>query len=430
MRSFRALLAASLAFPAPVMGSEDEYGIDSLAVGDFDGDRTPDVAVGMPMLGSGKLKEAGEIRIFSGKTGSLLRRILGKAKEESRGRALEAVGDVDGDGATDLASGICCEASLDTSPDVLLPSGKVEILSGRTGLPIYVYGPPGPETLSSFGDEIGALGDGTGLAKVDIVVHDRMRNKWTCFRTEKRKQGWGVSDEAGRVTRMTGVGDVNGDGTGDIAIGLYLEDANGLKGAGRLQVVSGAYLQDGKGSVNLHVLEGTIPHESLGLNVGPAEDWNGDGKGDLLIGRSGSDGPKGYPWLVRVLSGADAAELWKAEGPPKDFSHSGAVAVGDLDGDGRPEVAVGVPGRSRKAGAVVLISSKDGTPLWTVDGVAGEMLGYEVYRSPDANGDGCADIVAQAPAARADGKKGKGRVRILSGKDGKTLVLINPLDTK
>lgn len=426
----RILLAASLAVAFPTAVAAGEDAIESIAVGDFDGDGTPDVALGMPALGSGKLEEAGEIRIFSGKTGALLRRIYGKAKEECRGQSLAAIGDIDGDGATDLASGFICEVPAENAPEVMTPSGKVDVLSGTTGASLKVYGPRWGESFSSFGIGVCALGDGTGRARVDFVIHDGMKGRWVCVTGANGKMEWSLTGEPRTINLMHNVGDVDGDTLPDLGIGAFLQDVEKRRGAGRLQVLSGRYFRSGHRPHELLLLEGSSPGEAMGLNVAPAGDWNGDRKGDLLVGRSGSDAAKGYPWLVRVLSGADGSEIWRVEGAKNDVSFGGAIAVADLDGDGRREFAAGHPGRNRKAGAVALITSKDAKPLWTVDGAGSEGLGEELVSCPDADGDGVADLVVLAPGARVDSQKGKGRVRILSGKDGKTITLINPLDTK
>jgi hypothetical protein len=101
-----------------------------------------------------------------------------------------------------------------------------------------------------------------------------------------------------------------------------------------------------------------------------------------------------------------------------------------MDMDGRPEIALGNPGRKNKAGAVSLVSSKDGKPLWTVSGASGELFGDGIHRCADADRDGMPDLVVLAPGARLDGTKGRGRVRILSGKTGQTLAVMNPLLAK
>jgi len=107
------------------------------------------------------------------------------------------------------------------------------------------------------------------------------------------------------------------------------------------------------------------------------------------------------------------------DGPGSLFGQSLAV-VGDVDGDGVPDVVVGCP-RIRESydceGRAYLVSTKKGRALLEVgDGVPGSLFGDQVTSAGDLDGDGVGDFTVSAP-----GTKGGCVVRSYSGKDGKLL---------
>lgn len=406
-----------LAAGAARAGTDDLPPVQGLTVGDFDGDGKPDIATGLPEVNVGKLKKAGEVRIYSGASGALLRKISGVLAEQSFGVSLAAVGDVDGDGATDLA--------------IAAPFGEgdpyVDIVSGRTGKTISKRTPR--PTAIQWGDELCALGDGSGKQRTELLVRWVQQKQWRVYYTDKDATAGAVADDSGYVSRATMLGDVDGDGRPDVAISDRWSDTDGKKISGIIRVVSGDLLMRGQADTFLLTLKGAREGEMLGSDVCAAGDWDGDGVADLLASAAGADEKKGS-WLVRVFSGKDGSELWKAAGAAGDWHAPSVALVGDADGDGKPDVAVGTPAVGSMAGVVSVLAAKDGAVLWTVKGAAKENLGEEVRRFPDADGDGVADLLVVSPGAAVKFAKGNGYVRILSGKTGAVLLLVNPLVAK
>jgi hypothetical protein len=180
--------------------------------------------------------------------------------------------------------------------------------------------------------------------------------------------------------------DFNGDGSDDIAIGIPKADAGGVRQAGSVLIVySGTDPADGsliaQAAEEVSRADGLVPGEPERLaafgSVLAAADFDADGYDDLAIGAPGS-----------TVAGARAAgEVIVCYGSPSGLANSRAVAIsqntplvpgeaesrdrfgsalaaGDLDEDGRPDLAVGTPdettGSSLQVGQVVVVYSGAG----------------------------------------------------------------------
>ncbi|MEC7985423.1 MAG: MopE-related protein, partial [Myxococcota bacterium] len=152
-------------------------------------------------------------------------------------------------------------------------------------------------------------------------------------------------DHAGEA--VYGVGDVNGDGTNDMLIGAV--DA-GV--GGKAYLVSGA----ATGVVDLgsssHVIATLIGEsgEDFARSVGALGDINGDGDNDIIIGAksadsNGSDSGSAYIFLgdaslSGTLSSSTANSVF-AGATAGDEIGTAASTVGDINGNGSPDILVG-----------------------------------------------------------------------------------------
>lgn len=132
------------------------------ALGDLDGDGRGEVVVSAP--GTNWSRDVvGEVHVYSGATGTELRRWRGSEAGELYGRMIVGAGDLDGDGADDLAIGAPWHR---VGADDCV--GRVELRSGRSGAVIATLVGEGPE--SWFGWHIRRAPDPDGLGRPALLI--------------------------------------------------------------------------------------------------------------------------------------------------------------------------------------------------------------------------------------------------------------------
>ncbi|MFO1077574.1 MAG: integrin alpha [Planctomycetota bacterium] len=194
--------------------------------------------------------------------------------ERMFGHALALVGDVDGDGLADWLVGAptgvrACQA------------GRAELRAGRDGSRIAVL----EEPVASFG------------------------------------------------VAVTGLGDVDGDGCADFAVGASPIALNAT-GQGHVTIFSG------RDRRVVRTLRNDIPGYWYGGTIADAGDTDLDGAHDLLVG-----GNFGHaPGMVRLYSGRTGALLqtFRDDDPASGFGTC-VAGIGDIDGDGAADIAIGAP---------------------------------------------------------------------------------------
>jgi hypothetical protein len=154
-------------------------------------------------------------------------------------------------------------------------------------------------------------------------------------------------------------------------------------------------------AVEWFAIEGSGPDDWLSLNVQRLGDVNGDGipefvLGDPLLPTIFSDPESG---IVRVCSGVDGTELYSLPGVNSNDRFGAATSdIGDVNGDGIPDLAIGAPGENSSPGRVYVHSGANGDPLYSITGALGtDLLGTAVAGVGDLNADGIPDFVATSP---------------------------------
>lgn len=213
------------------------------------------------------------------------------------------------------------------------------------------------------------------------------------------------------------VGDLDGDGIGDFAVGAQFDDDGGSN-AGSVRVFSGA-----SGSI-LFTLHGDAPSGFFGFAVGGAGDVNHDGVRDIIVGAFGDDSFGANSGKAQVISGSDGAVLHTSFGDSSDGFGGAVTGVGDIDGDSTPDFLIGSVNDSVAAvqcGSARLFSGADGSLLRTLSGeFSNDLFGVSVANVGDLNGDGRAELLIGASFTDFNASNA-GSAYLFSGIDGSLL---------
>ncbi len=375
----------------------DAFG-SAMATGDFDGDGYGDLVVGAPEDGVGDIAAAGVVNVIPGSKRGLtdvdsvmlhrdLEGMAGAARPNARFGAALAAGDFNGDGWDDLAVGA--------------PGDNIS--RRAAGSVTVVYGAK----------------SGLGAAGSQLWSQNSAGIKGTA----------GKADWFGATLA---VGDFDGDGYDDLAVGAPFDAQQGEDLAGVVNVLyGGSKGLTASGNQRFSQAKSAIPGEPkrgdrFGMALAAA-DFNSDGKDELAIGVPGErTSGRWHAGAVHVLRGTNSglvaylSETWHADVPGVPGTADGgdefgaSLTAGDFDRDGFADLAIGHPGESipsaSKTGAVtVLYGSADrlaaiGADLWLQghDGLPaspedGDHFG-EYLRAADLDGDAHDDLIVGMPS--------------------------------
>ena len=220
---------------------------------------------------------------------------------------------------------------------------------------------------------------------------------------------------------VAGVGDVNLDGVADYAAGGPGPlPVTGLASNGRLLVISGAT------HTTLIDKEGPVLQSFFGYDVAAAGDIDGDGHGDIMVGAPFHFVGGAVTGSVQFVSGKDGATLRSVHSPAPGVAFGSAVAsVADQDQDGKPDHAVGAPDAGKaRGGLAYVLSSRNGEIIRTLkpkQASAQQFGDFFVHDAGDIDADGTGDIfVADYADAAAGQGSGLGYV-FYGGRDDRRL---------
>ena len=391
---------------------EGEPGSDAfgraLAAGDFNGDGYADLAIGAPFARD----EAGEVHVLYGSRDGLSADndqlwhqdqtgIQGDAAPHERLGSALATGDFDDDGYDDLAIGVPFDNDTG-AVNVIYGSGSGLSADGNQRWDQDVDGVNGTaEAFDRFGAAL-AVGDFDGDDHDDLAIGVPWEGFDGLYRagsvnvlygaarglSAEGDQDWnqdtpgidGVAESLDDFGDALAAGDFDDDGFSDLAIGVPSEGLGEHVDAGAVNVIYGS-------GVGLHEdddqfwhqdvpgVEGVVESDDFFGRALAAGDFDGDGKADLAIGVPSEDiGSIVDAGWINVLYGRSAGlhedddQVWHQDIPGVDGiaehgdGFGAALTAGDFDGDGKADLAIGVPfedvGDIENAGAANVLYGK------------------------------------------------------------------------
>lgn len=346
----------------------DEFGFTCDAVGDINGDGVSDVIVGAQRANANR----GKTYVFSGADGALIRSHEGETPNGGIGFRQKPAGDLDADGVPDYllseAGFGCCYSDQSIGIPANTLRGRLLVHSGASG---------------------------------DLIV---------ALEGETDGDRFGFD--------AIGIGDVNGDGANDIVVGAPGFDTDD-ENAGRVYVFSGADWS----IIRTH--DGVKTLARHGMGIGALHDVNGDGVDEYLIGAPG--GGATNAGTVDVVSGAtgeilgvlDASALPHAA-TAREFGRFFVYGAGDLDGDGVDDIYVSDMFDNTNGpitGRAYVFSGAHLGLMFTLVGDTPQGW-FSVGRGmSDTDADGRADLVISTLGAN-DAGNSTGRVELFDGRTG------------
>lgn len=305
----------------------DGFGTDVASGADVDNDGVNDFVVSAPFR-SNIFQADGEVRVLSGADFSEIGTFNGNASLQTLGRQVALVGDLNGDGRSEVMAG---------SHTALNDRGLVRVYTYNGVSFSQLYEFQGSSTGARLGLSLDAIGDVNSDSVPDLLVGSAFDGYYIfsgADGSELRHTTSGSEPTLG--SSVASLEDITGDGVDDIAVGALQGDIFS-PGPGRV------YVRNGANDATLFTADGTNNGDKFGLNVASAGDWNGDGLTDVLV----SSDPATGAAFVSILNGANGALISNLNPDHPDDELGASIAgLGDLDGDGAVEIIVGAPNSS------------------------------------------------------------------------------------
>ena len=302
----------------------DELGSGIEAAGDTNGDGIPDVI--------GSAPGGDTAYVYSGRDGHVLLRLHGEAKGDRFGEHVSSVGDIDGDGYSDVIVGAPSNNAGGKG------AGRAYVYSGRDGHLLLTL--TGQRAGDAYGSTVAGYSDGTHRF---IVVGApgagaHKRGRVFVYKDLSAHPAFVIDPDPTGVALgymfVSVLGDVDGDGVPDIFASDWADASRGPS-------TGKTYVYSGRTGKRLYMFRGDTAGEGFGTTHSVAGDVNGDGRADIIVGawQYGVAAPGGG--RAYLFDGRTGQRLRtytdKIVGDTFGFD---AVGMGTLDDKGQSELLI------------------------------------------------------------------------------------------
>ncbi len=417
--TIKTLLNGSADAQLEVNQTDAGLGANVSAAGDVNGDGFADVIVGAYLYDNGEANE-GAAFIYFGGAGvfdpGFDAQLESNQIEARLGFSVAGVGDVNGDGFSDVIAGAPFYDNGNSD------EGVAFVYFGGAGAFNLIADAQleANQDLAFLGRSVAGAGDVNGDGFADVIVgangYDNGESNEGAafvyfgsagvFNTSADAQLESNQIDAGIGQSVAGAGDVNGDGFADVIVGAALYDDGGSNDGAAFVYLGGAGAFDTGVDAQLASNQADA---FLGWSVAAAGDVNGDGFADVIVGSPGYDNGEANEGAAFIYFGAAVAFNVIADArlePDQIGAELGrsVAGAGDVNGDGFADVIVGAQfydsGQSDEGAAFVYFGGAGAFNLSADAQLESNQidagLGLSVAGAGDVNGDGFDDVIIGA----------------------------------
>jgi len=371
------LVVSGIAGAQTLVGTGSTLGVgfqrDLAFVGDIDGDGYEDFATGQTVTNA-----PGRVEVRSGRTTQVIWQASPGTTADDFGRSIAAYPDFDGDGVDDLLVG---------APGTASNTGQVYVISGLTGAVLFTV--PGtvfngrfgwqvlvddldqdgiPDALVSAPGRVANVAIGTPAIPGRVEV---IQTGTLAYMTTLIEPAGGVSGNF--PSYMAVVGDVNGDGLREVGATRPFNNQVEVMSPGGFSIA-------------------TLPAAAIfgtGVTVGGGRDLDNDGVPDIAVQQFGTL----TTWSGASIGGVPAI-IYATPVLNSPFTNCEVELVDDLDYDGVDDLALNLC-IGLGAPRLLIASGADGSPIFSGGGLVSGG-GAALATGRDIDGDGTDDVVVAA----------------------------------